>query len=212
MKYYVKGSAANNHKHGFVFSNANWDPYPLSNRLEAFTIALANMDVAVMLRQERFGSTFFTVVRAQDVLDAGAVRPVEQRGPGWSNHEVWQTIQGLINPVPPEGYSADPEGVEELDAESLFKVKRAIAAVDESWMLVASDVSTSAHWMDVRKAQDATRKFGAAPTAAWQAVRKGGSGPRAALAFIKSTPAAAFYPGGPAMPGEMAGNASTKRN
>jgi histidine ammonia-lyase len=50
MKYYVKGSAANNNKHGFIFSNANWDPYPLSNRLESFTIALANMDVAVMSR------------------------------------------------------------------------------------------------------------------------------------------------------------------
>jgi histidine ammonia-lyase len=204
MKYFVKGSAANNNQHGFVFSNANWDPYPLSNRLEAFTIALANMDVAVMLRQERFSSTFFTVVRAEDVLKPSAAQgsqgnPVGR--PGWSNHEVWQTIQGLINPVPPEGYSADPEGVEELDAESLFKVKRALQAVEESWMLVASDMNTAARWMDVRAAQDAKRKFGTAPTAAWQSFRKAGDGPQAALAFIKATPAATFYTGGPAMPG-----------
>src|SRR5258708_39627363 len=53
MKYYVKGTAANNNQCGFIFSNANWDPYPLSNRLESFTIALANMDGAVMLRQGR---------------------------------------------------------------------------------------------------------------------------------------------------------------
>jgi len=195
----VKGSAANGNKHGFVFSNANWDPYPLGNRLEAFTIALANMDVAVMLRQERFGSTFFTVVRAQDVLgtsDAQAVR----RGRGWSTHEVWQTIQGLINPVPPEGYSSDPEGVEELDAEPLFKVKRAIRAVDESWMLVASDLSTSIHWMDVRRAQDAHRAFGAGPTAAWTALRKSANTPREILPFIRATPASSFYSAGPPMP------------
>jgi histidine ammonia-lyase len=196
MKYYVKGSAANNNQHGFIFSNANWDPYPLSNRLESFTIALANMDVAVMLRQERFSNPFFTVVRAQDG---------HHGKPGWSTHEVWQTIQGLINPVPPEGYSADPEGVEELDAESLFKAKRAIQAVEESWMLIASDLSIAARWMDVRQAQDAKRKFGAAPTAAWQAFRKVGDGPQEALAFVRSTPVSTFYPLGPMMPGEIDG-------
>jgi histidine ammonia-lyase len=211
MKYYVKGSAANNNKHGFIFSNANWDPYPLSNRLESFTIALANLDVAVMLRQERFSSTFFTVVRAQDILSAGGAQLALGGGPGWSTHEVWQTIQGLINPVPPEGYSADPEGVEELDAESLFKAKRAIQAIDESWMLVASDLNTGALWLDVRQAQDANRTFGAAPTAAWRALRKAGNGPQATLAFIISTPASTFYPGGPAVPGESGGKSSTKQ-
>jgi hypothetical protein len=162
------------------------------------------MDVAVMLRQERFSSTFFTVVRAEDVLKRGASQGSQGNPggrPGWSNHEVWQTIQGLINPVPPEGYSADPEGVEELDAESLFKVKRALQAVEESWMLVASDMNTAARWMDVRAAQDAKRRFGTAPTAAWRSFRKAGDGPQAALAFIKATPAATFYAGGPAMPG-----------
>lgn len=198
MKYYVKGSAANNNKHGFVFSNANWDPYPLSNRIEAFTIALANMDVAVMLRQERFRSTFFTVVRAQDVVPNTQLS--NYRGRGWSTHEVWQTIQGLINPVPPEGYSSDAEGVEELDAEPLFKVKRAREALAESWMLVASDLVTGTQWMDVRKAQDANRNFGDAPTAAWVALRKVGSNAPAILSFIEATPAANFYRGGPPAP------------
>jgi histidine ammonia-lyase len=203
MKYYVKGSAANDHKHGFVFSNANWDPYPISNRLESFTIALANMDVAVMLRQERFSSTFFTVVQAKDVLGAAAAPRGQHRGgAGWSTHEVWQTIQGLINPVAPEGYSSDPQGVEELDAEPLFKVKRALRAVEESWMLVASDLATGVYWMEVRKTQDGTRQFGAAPTAAWQALHNGADTPRKALAFIQSTPASTFYPDGPPMPGE----------
>lgn len=210
MKYYVKGSAANHFKHGYVFSNANWDPYPISNRLEAFTIAVANLDVAVMLRQERFQSTFFTVIKASDVLPAPAAADRGGGGGGqaWVNHEVWQTIQGLINPVPPEGYSSDLENVEELDAEALFKVRRAIQALDESWMLVAADVTTGARWMDVRKAQTPTRTFGAAPTAALAAFRKavplqptpGQPVGAAALAFVKTTPATTFYPAGPAMP------------
>ncbi|HTI67336.1 MAG TPA: aromatic amino acid lyase [Caulobacteraceae bacterium] len=213
MKYYVKGSARNNNKHGFIFSNANWDPYPLSNRMEAFTIALANMDVAVMLRQERFRSTFFTVVTAAEVLNPGAPAGGPGGGGGgnglnWVNHEVWQTIQGLMNPVPPEGYSADQQDVEELDAESLFKVKRADQAIEESWMLLGADLVTGARWMDVRKAQDPSRTFGAAPTAAVAAFRKvvplapapGQVIGDAVLTFLKTTPASTFYPGGPAMP------------
>ncbi len=202
LKYYVK--------HGFIFSNANWDPYPISNRLESFTIALANLDVLVMLRQERFNSTFFTVIKAADVLPA---TPQADRGGGgggqaWVNHEVWQTIQGLINPVPPEGYSSDPENVEELDAEALFKVRRSVEALDESWMLLATDVVSGARWMDVRKAQDPTRSFGPAPTAALAALRMtvplqpAGGQPAAAgaLAFIKATPASMFMTSGPPMP------------
>ena len=78
-------------------------------------------------------------------------------------------------------------------------------------MLIASDLSIAARWMDVRKAQDAKRKFGAAPTAAWQAFRKVGDGPQEALAFVKSTPASVFYPLGPMMPGENDGKTSTTR-
>jgi histidine ammonia-lyase len=211
MKYYVKGSAANHNHHGYVFSNANWDPYPISNRLEAFTIALANLDVAVMLRQERFQSTFFTVVKAADFIPPPA--PGQGGGGngfglGWQNHEVYQTIQGLMNPVPPEGYSSDPENVEELDAEALFKVKRAARALEESWMLVAADVLTGARWMDIRKAQEPGRSFGPAPTAALAALRRiaplqppaGAMLGPTVLTFVKTTPAVSFYPAGAPMP------------
>ncbi len=61
-QFYVKGSARNHGQHGFIFSNANWDPYPMANEIEAFTIALANMDTAVAQRVIRFTSPFFTVV------------------------------------------------------------------------------------------------------------------------------------------------------
>jgi histidine ammonia-lyase len=208
QRYFVKGGPQSNGKSGFIFSNANWDPYPLGNRLEAFSIALANLDVAVMLRQERFQSTFFTVVTPQEVLGAaaggargaaGANVAAQFQGLGaGNNHEVYQRIQGLINPVPPEGYSGDPEGVEELDAETLFKIARTQQAVLESWTLVANDLNTGARWMDIRKAQKADRQFGAAPTAALAAFRKSGQSP---YDFVRTTSATSFMTGDPAMPG-----------
>src|SRR5205814_4577617 len=75
MKYYVKGGKNSNGKHGFIFSNANWDPYPLGNEIEAFTIALANMDVAVLMRMDRFSNDFFTVIKSADVLTDRAGDP-----------------------------------------------------------------------------------------------------------------------------------------
>jgi histidine ammonia-lyase len=212
MKYYVKGGPESNGKHGFILSVTNWDPYPLGNRIESFTIALANMAVAVMLRQERFSNPFFTVVTPEEVLGRG---PGGAGGGGewaavhaWSNHEVWQRIQGLINPVVPEGYGPPPDVMEDLDAETLFKVPRAREAVDETMMLLAADFATGTRWMDIRKVQDPSRDFGAAPTAAWQAFRKvsplqpapGQSAAVAALAFMQANPASTFYPGGPTMP------------
>jgi histidine ammonia-lyase len=68
MRFYVKGGPLSNGQHGYIVSNANWDPYPMANRIEAFLIALGNMDVAVMLRAERFRNPFFTGARLTDVL------------------------------------------------------------------------------------------------------------------------------------------------
>jgi len=68
MKYYVKGGKYSNGKHGFIVSNANWDPYPLANKLESFVTALANMDIAVSLRIDRFSNPFFTGAKAAEVL------------------------------------------------------------------------------------------------------------------------------------------------
>jgi hypothetical protein len=54
MRFYVKQERLSHGQHGFVFSTANWDPYPMANDMEASTNALANMDVAVAQRIERF--------------------------------------------------------------------------------------------------------------------------------------------------------------
>jgi histidine ammonia-lyase len=203
-KYFVKGGPNSRGKHGFIFSNANWDPYPLSNDLEAFTIALANMDIAIMLRTERFGSEFFTGPGSQDILKSFGGGFFAG---GFGSHETWQHIQAQIVPVPPEGYGGS-SGVEELEAQSLLKSIRAQTAVDDTFRLLALDLQSGARWLDVRKTQDPMRQFGPAPTAVWQAYRKvvplktdpaapapaPGALGIATLTFLKDTPAGVFFP------------------
>jgi histidine ammonia-lyase len=204
LKYYVKGGKNSNGKHGFIFSNANWDPYPLSNDLEAFTIALANMDIAVMLRTERFGSEFFTGEGSQKILNSLGGGYF---GGGFGHHETWQHVQAQIMPVPPEGYGGS-SGVEELEAQSLLKAERAQTAVDDTFRLLAADLLTGTRWLDVRKTQAPKREFGPGPTAAWAALRKvlplkadpGATAPSpssvamTALNFLKTNPAWSFFP------------------
>ena len=206
LKYYVKGGKNSNGKHGFIFSNANWDPYPLSNDLEAFTIALANMDIAIMLRAERFGSEFFTGEGSQKILASFGGGFLRRLRPSRGLAHV----QAQIVPVPPEGYGGS-SGVEELEAQSLLKALRAQTAVDDTFRLLATDLLTGTRWLDVRKKQDATREFGPGPTAAWAAFRKvmplqaDPSAPPSAelrgpgavgittLTFLKSNPAWIFF-------------------
>jgi len=86
-----------------------------------------------MLRQERFSSHILHSVRAQDILNQPVLRAAD--AVPLSNHEVWQTIQGLINPVPPEGYSRTPRELRN-SMPNRSSGQRAIEAVDESWMLL----------------------------------------------------------------------------
>ena len=85
MKFYVKGGKSSNGKHGYIVSNANWDPYPMANKLEDFLIALANMDIAVSLRIDRFSNTFFTSADAAQVLHVP---------PGADSRSIWRAAAG----------------------------------------------------------------------------------------------------------------------
>jgi len=214
QKYYVKGGERSHGKHGYIVSNANWDPYPLANKLEAFVIALANMDIAVSLRIDRFFNRFFTATDAAAVLQvppANRFALFAATGGGFTPVDLQQEITGLTNPVAPSG-AAIVSTVEDLQAQTRLKAYRAQHAVDTTFDLLAHDLLNAAFWLDVRKKQDPTREFGTAPTAAWQALRKripldlGGdkapaeSLPVTAAAFIRATPAASFYAGGAAMP------------
>jgi len=170
MKYYVKGGKYSNGKPGYIVSSANWDPYPMANELEAFTIALANMDVAVEQRVERFSEPFITGVSASDVLTAEQLAAAP-RGEGVAGPDtLFQELALLANPVTPAGNTSD-QGIADLQSESRLKVVRAREAVEQTMNLLGLDLIRGTFWMDVRRLQDSSRRFGVAPSAVWSAFR-----------------------------------------
>jgi histidine ammonia-lyase len=199
MRFFVKGGPHSHGQHGYIVSNANWDPYPMANRVESFLIALGNMDIAVMLRIERFRNPFFTGVAASDVLPGAAGGFY-----GFAPVDLQQEIQSLMNPIAPFG-SAIVGTVEDLQAQTRIKLQRARQAVETTFDLLSYDLLEGSLWMDVRKTQDPTRSFGAAPTAVWAAFRgqvplrpdptveRSQSVPAAAAQFLKTTAASTFY-------------------
>jgi histidine ammonia-lyase len=201
MKYFVKGGPYSHGQHGYIVSNANWDPYPMANKLENLVIALANMDVAIMLRIERFRSPFFTVISPSDMLPQWV-----RHDSGYMPADLQQEIQGLTNPVAPSG-SALETNVEDLQSQTRLKVQRARQAVSVTTDLLALDLLEASLWLDVRNKQDPSRSFGSAATAAWLAFRKRvpleeplanpltESRQMIAAAFVKATPASTFYRG-----------------
>jgi histidine ammonia-lyase len=214
MKFFVKGGEYSHGKHGYIVSNANWDPYPMANKLEAFVISLANMDIAVSLRIDRFSNSFFTATIPAQVLHVppeNGFEIIRAGGGGFTPVDLEQEIQSLTSPIAPSG-QAIVGTVEDLQAQTRLKAYRARQAVDTTFDLLAHDLLTAAFWLDVRKTQDASREFGSAPTAAWIAFRKivpvlppaegtpAQSRPTAAAAFLRASPAAAFYAGAQPMP------------
>jgi histidine ammonia-lyase len=214
MKFYVKGGEHSHGKHGFIVSNANWDPYPMANKLEDFVIALANMDIAVSLRIDRFDNPFFT---STDPAKALKLPPESSSalffagGGGFTPVDLEQEVQSLTNPIAPSG-QAIVATVEDLQAQTRIKAYRARQAVETTFDLLAHDLLTATFWLDVRKAQDPSRNFGDGPTAAWAAFRKivpllpamdqSPMQMRAmtAAAFLKGNATTKFYAGASSMP------------
>ena len=206
MKFYVKGGPLSHGLSGYVFSNALWDPYPLANEVEAFTNALANMDVAVAQRIYRFGNPFFTVASPKDLLTPRQLADAAPNGIGYDPTAIWQEIQSLAPSLTPEGNASVSDTVEELQAQTVLKVQRSRAAVDATLRLLGLDLMTATYWMDLRAIQSPARKFGTGPTAAWQAFRKvvpwqmpSDQRPRSpesglGYAFVASNPVSVFYP------------------
>ncbi len=212
MQYYIEGGELSDGKSGYILSNANWDPYPMANDIEFFTIALANLYVAVAQRIERFSNPFFTVVEDSEFFTREELRAAPSSG-GYLPVALWQELMGHINPVAPQG-QAIVATVEDLEAQTWMKVTRAREAVDIGMHLTAQDLLTAAHWMEVRKAQDSSRSFGRAPTDALEALRAvapwnlGAGRPDRPVGvivydFMRETPATNFYPEGPPQPPGM---------
>ncbi len=204
-QFYVKGGPRNHYQHGFIFSNANWDPYPMANEIEAFSIALANMDVAVAHRMLRFTNKFFTIIPNAPEVPGEPGRFHVTDGSEIDATALLQEIQGLINPVAPQG-NALIQTVEDLQGQTRLKVVRARLAVEDTIELLAEDLLSGTYWLDMRKTQDPARNFGASPTAVWSTLRatlpfNGISAVTAtqpvheiAAEFIRTHPAASFYP------------------
>ena len=216
MKYYVKGGGLSYGKHGYVFSTANWDPYPLANDVEAFTNAVANMDALVAQIIERFTepspTAFFTGIKPLDVLTPEQFKKSPSlRGPYVVVMDLWAEIQNESRSITPEGNAADI-GVADTEGFTRLKGTHAREVVDLTMQLLAFNLLTATYWMDVRSAQNPSRKFGQAPTAAWAAFRKvlpwqqdPSQRPQVpygivAYEFLKSTPAGTFYGAGPIIP------------
>ena len=216
MRYYVKGGALSHGQHGYVFSTANWDPYPMANDVEAFTNALANMDIAVAQRIERFTdrspTALFTGIKPADVLTPEQLKDSPALSePFWVFMDIWQEIQSLSQSLAPEGIAADA-GVADISSLTRLKTMRGQQVVDLTMQLLGYDLWNATYWMDVRKVQDPSRSFGTAPTAVWTAFRKilpWQQDPQTrpdipygilAQSFLLSTPATVFYSTGPEMP------------
>jgi histidine ammonia-lyase len=208
-QYYVKGGPHSHGQHGFILSNANWDPYPMANEIEAFSIALANMDVAVNQRMLRFTNTFFTVIPPAVSATGEPGRFGITQGSEVISGALMQEIQGLINPVPPEG-NALVKNVEDLQAQTRLKVTRARQVVADTVDLLAEDLLTGTTWLDLRKDQSPARSFGTVPMAVWTAFRKVMPLKDAAVrdqpvhevatSFIRDNPALRFFGGNDSEP------------
>ena len=211
MTYHVKGGPLSNGKSGYILSNANWDPYPLSNEVEGFSNALVNLDVAIGQRLYRFSSTFFTVQAAGEILSPAVMGQAPAQGGGFVAASIWQEIANLTRPIHPEG-NAIVQNVEDLQANTNLKVSNAREAVDRTFHLIGQDLLVGTYWMEVRKQENASRQFGPTPTAALAALRQvvpwqmnPDQRPAQPLGevvygFMKRTPAATFYRGEHSVP------------
>ena len=208
LKYYIKGGPDSHGMHGYIVSDANWDPYPLANDLEAFTTAMANMDIAISQRMSRFSNTFFTVIRPSDVLPRGG-RAFPRGGGGYGSAAIYQDMQSYTNPIPPAG-DALVQTVEDLQSESRIKVQHAEKVTLDTDDLLAEDLLNGTFWLRVRKAQDASRSFGKAADAAYgafdqamqEAETDGAPIHDAAVSFLLANPASKYFAGiqAPPMP------------
>jgi histidine ammonia-lyase len=203
-QFYVKGSARNHFQHGYIFSNANWDPYPLANDIEAFSIALANLDAAIAQRMLRFTNKFFTVIAPPPETPGEPGRFHTTDGSDIDAAALIEEIQTLINPVPPQGIALI-QTVEDLQGQTRLKAARARAVVADTIDLLAEDLLTGTYWLDLRRGQSPSIDFGESTDAVWAAFRtvlpfdgaQQGTVPspvhEVAVQFIRSHPASGFY-------------------
>jgi histidine ammonia-lyase len=172
MQFYVKGGALSGGRSGYIVTNANWDPFPLAGRVDAFTAALANMDAAVLQRIYRFAQPFHTGVTAAEVLTPDQRAQAAPQGNGTTIVAYWGEALDAASFTAPAVVASDNEANGDLESLLPLRVAKARTAVRATRHLLAHDLMTATYWMDVRKAQNPGRNFGAVPTAVWMAWRR----------------------------------------
>lgn len=204
MQYYVKGGPedsackgggvgpATGCQHGYILSNANWDPYPVDNDVEALTNALVNVAVNDALVPDRFenlepANGGFTVISGPTDPSLGSFAAtgggLAPRADDYALASLYYEILAQQDPVPPLGDSIE-QTVEDLQAASTEKVARSrLVDNDLNWLL-GQDMLTATYWMNTRQLQGealaatpgsgvtAPRNMGTAATAAWNAFRQ----------------------------------------
>ena len=140
----------------------------MANEIEAFTIALANMDTPWSSSECCASPTPFSPSSAASDESPGEPGRFHlTQGSEIDAVALMQEIQGLINPVPPEG-NALIQNVEDMQTQTRLKVTRARAAVEDTIELLAEDLLTGTYWLDLAQSPESgARNFGAAPTAVW---------------------------------------------
>lgn len=156
---------------GFILSNANFVAQPWANDLQAFTMALGESLAGSVQRVLRFPDTFFTVISPADVLPADVRANAPPQGSSYTISDLMAELQLLASPLPAQGLSL-VRNVEDMESYTRQRVARAREGVDIGMRLVAQELLSASYWMEVRRAQKASRSFGQAPEAALRALRE----------------------------------------
>ncbi len=166
-RYYVKPSAKT--EGGYILGSSNFENTPLNNSIEQFVLALAQSDVAVGQRVQRFFDPFFTVTTMDDLPEKD--RGNAPLGDGFAMSDLTAELISLANPVAASGFWTE-RGIQDVQGYGRLKVKKARQAVATAQYLISNELLSATRWMDIRRVQSPGRSFGAAPTAAWQAWRE----------------------------------------
>ena len=126
--------------------------------------------MAIGQRIERFHNRFFTSITPAEAVETDklALLPPQDR---FLPSDLWQELASLIVPVTPAGLALFAT-VEDLEAQTRLKAAKARQAIELSFHLLAQDLLTACHWIDIRRLQDPSRRLGDAPGQAHAALRQ----------------------------------------
>jgi len=145
-------------------------PLPDGQQARGISSSLSpNMDVAIMLRIERFRSPFFTVISPSSVLPHW-----ERHDSGYMPADLQQEIQGLTNPVAPSGSALETKRGGLAVPDTPQGSARPTSRPRSRRICLRLDLLEASLWLDVRKqAGPEAARSGRLATAAWLGLPRG---------------------------------------